>query len=220
MSILWRIDNTTALAHIRKEGSLWGRALLEGAKRILLLAHQRQLRLLPAPLGRERPGRRSLEVPVDPGLAPRPQGFSPDIGSQGSPRDRSLCFSPICPDEGLLLLERRGHPGSDRRTQPEVGLQTGFPLSSRSPPQEGCQEAGTVQGDVQTWFASLKALNVKDVRCLPFSEDLISHHRPDNRGASSKPGETFSCRLDDFRGYWGVYAVSDRSFRLITAGWK
>jgi hypothetical protein len=47
-SILWRIDNTTALAHIRKEGGLRGRALLEGAERILLLAHQRQLRLLPA----------------------------------------------------------------------------------------------------------------------------------------------------------------------------
>jgi hypothetical protein len=40
-SILWRIDNTTALAHVR------GRALLEGAERILR-AHQRQLRLLPA----------------------------------------------------------------------------------------------------------------------------------------------------------------------------
>jgi hypothetical protein len=45
---LWRIDNTAALAHIRKEGSLRGRALLEGAERILLLTHQRQLRLLPA----------------------------------------------------------------------------------------------------------------------------------------------------------------------------
>jgi hypothetical protein len=37
-----------ALAHIRKEGGLKGRALLEGAERILLLAHQRHLRLLPA----------------------------------------------------------------------------------------------------------------------------------------------------------------------------
>jgi hypothetical protein len=48
MSILWRIDNTTALAHIRKEGGLRGRDLLEGAEKILLLAHQRQLCLLPA----------------------------------------------------------------------------------------------------------------------------------------------------------------------------
>jgi hypothetical protein len=45
---LWRIDNTVALANIRKEGGLRGRALLEGAERILLLAHQCQLRLLPA----------------------------------------------------------------------------------------------------------------------------------------------------------------------------
>jgi hypothetical protein len=44
---LWRIDNTTTLAHIRKEGGLRGTALLEGAERILLLAHQRQTRLLP-----------------------------------------------------------------------------------------------------------------------------------------------------------------------------
>jgi hypothetical protein len=44
-SILWRIDNTAVLTHIRKEGGLRGRALLEGAERILL---QRQLRLLPA----------------------------------------------------------------------------------------------------------------------------------------------------------------------------
>jgi hypothetical protein len=43
---MWRIDNTTALAHVRKEGGLRRRALLEGAERILLLAHQRQLRLL------------------------------------------------------------------------------------------------------------------------------------------------------------------------------
>jgi hypothetical protein len=36
-SILWRIDNTAALAHIRK-----------AAERILLLAHQRQISILPA----------------------------------------------------------------------------------------------------------------------------------------------------------------------------
>jgi hypothetical protein len=47
-SILWRIDNTAALAHIRKEGGLRGRALLEGAERIILLLHQCQLRILPA----------------------------------------------------------------------------------------------------------------------------------------------------------------------------
>jgi hypothetical protein len=48
ISILWRIDNTSALTYIRKEGGLRGRDLLEGAERILLLCHQRQIRLLPA----------------------------------------------------------------------------------------------------------------------------------------------------------------------------
>jgi hypothetical protein len=47
-SILWRVDNTAALAHIRKEGSLKGKRLLEEAERILLLLHQRQLRIMPA----------------------------------------------------------------------------------------------------------------------------------------------------------------------------
>jgi hypothetical protein len=47
-SILWRIDNTTALAHIRKEGGLRERNLLKEAEKILLLPHQHQLHLLPA----------------------------------------------------------------------------------------------------------------------------------------------------------------------------
>jgi hypothetical protein len=179
------------------------------------------------PLRRERPGRRSLEVSVDLGLAPRPQGFSPDTDSQGSPPDRSLRLSPIGADEALLFLERRGRPGSHRRTQPEVGLQAGLPLPSHSPPQEGYQEAGTVQGDVSPRHPVLGCPDVVCLspstsrgRCSLSSVQRRPHHRPDDRGASSKPGEALSSRLDDLRGYWGVNAVSDRSFRLISAGWK
>jgi hypothetical protein len=46
-SILWRINNMAVLAHIRKEGGLRGRPLLEAAERILLLAHQHQPCILP-----------------------------------------------------------------------------------------------------------------------------------------------------------------------------
>jgi hypothetical protein len=46
MSIHWRIDNMTALAHIKKEGGLHNLELLKEAERILL-AQQKQLRLLP-----------------------------------------------------------------------------------------------------------------------------------------------------------------------------
>jgi hypothetical protein len=45
---LWRVDNTAALAHVREEGGLKGRDLLEEAEKILLLLHQRQLRIMPA----------------------------------------------------------------------------------------------------------------------------------------------------------------------------
>jgi hypothetical protein len=47
-SIIWRVDNTVALTHIRKEGGLRGRRLLREAERILILLHSRQLRILPA----------------------------------------------------------------------------------------------------------------------------------------------------------------------------
>jgi hypothetical protein len=47
-SILWRVDNTAALAHIPKEGGLRGKRLLKEAERILFLLHQRQLRIMPA----------------------------------------------------------------------------------------------------------------------------------------------------------------------------
>jgi hypothetical protein len=98
--------------------------------------------------GGESSGRCSVEVPVNPGLAPRPQGVSPDISPQGSPPDRHLSISPIGSDKPLLLLGRRGRTGSHRCTQPEVGLRVGLPLPSSSSPQEGYQEAGKVQGDV------------------------------------------------------------------------
>jgi hypothetical protein len=111
-------------------------------------------------IGGERPGRHSLEVPVGPGLAPRPQGFSPDIGSQGSPPDRSLHVSPIGVDEALLLLERHGRPGSHQRTQSEVRLQAGLP---HSPPQEGYKEAGIAQGYISSIHS---VLGRPDVVCL------------------------------------------------------
>jgi hypothetical protein len=57
--------------------------------------------------------------------------------------------------------------------------------------------------DAQTWFASLQALHMEDVRRLPFSDDLI-----------------IDLTTGGIGGYWGVDAVSDRSFHLITAGWK
>ena len=57
-------------------------------------------------------------------------------------------------------------------------------------------------------------------RHSPSSNERQPHHQPDDRGASSKPGEAFSRHLDDFRRCWGVNAISDPSFYLIKVGWK
>ena len=46
-ALLWRTDSTTAISYIRKEGGTVSPALLKIASDILLLAHQRSLRILP-----------------------------------------------------------------------------------------------------------------------------------------------------------------------------
>jgi hypothetical protein len=94
------------------------------------------------PFGGEPPGRRSIEVPVDPGLAPLPQGVSPDVSPQGPSPDRTP----------ITLLKR-----VIRKLERSRGM---FLLV-------------TPYWDAQTWFASLQALRVEDVRRLPFSDDLI-----------------------------------------------
>jgi hypothetical protein len=148
------------------------------------------------PFGGESPGRRSVEVPVDPGLAPPPQGVSPDISPQGSPPDRPLRVSPIGADEPLLLLGCHGRTVSHRLTQPEVGLRAGLPLPSDSSPQEGYQEAGKVEGDVSPRHP---LLGHPDVVCVssalcggrsPSSLQRRPHHRLDDRGASSWKGSS------------------------------
>jgi hypothetical protein len=179
------------------------------------------------PLGGEYSGERSLEVPVGPGLAPRPYCFSPDIIPVGSTPDRPLCVSPVCADSALHVLESLGQPGSHRRAQHEVGLQAGLPLSPHSPLQEGYAEAGVVQGDVSPRHPVLggpdlvrQSPGASGGGGPPSSFQRRPRHRLVDRGASSIPGEALSSRLEDLRGSWGVNAVSDRSFRLISAGWK
>jgi hypothetical protein len=71
--------------------------------------------------------------------------------------------------------------------------------------------------EAQTWFASLQSLPVLEVRGLPYHDalvvDLATGEPP------SVSGTTVSSCLEVLRGSWGVNAISDRSFRLIAAGW-
>jgi hypothetical protein len=145
-SILWRIDNTAVLAHIRKEGGLRGRTLLEGAERIILLLHQRQLRILPAFIPSEEniQADAASRFQLVPDWHLDPQVFHL-ISTLGFTPDQPFRVSPVHVNDALHVLESRGSPGSHRRALCEVGLHAGLPLSSHSPPQEGCEETGVVQ---------------------------------------------------------------------------
>jgi hypothetical protein len=46
-NILWRIDNTTALAYVKKEGGMCSPLVLAEAEKALVLAHQMSVRILP-----------------------------------------------------------------------------------------------------------------------------------------------------------------------------
>jgi hypothetical protein len=226
-SILWRIDNTMSLAHIRKEGGLRGRAFLEGAERILLLAHQRQLRLLPAYMPSEEnvqadAALRFHSIP-DWHLAPRvfhwisllrgPPQIDLFASRQSAQTRRFFSWNASDVPEAIDALSQKW----DFKL---AFLFSPIPLIKRVIRKlelsRGTFLLVTPYWDAQTWFASL----VSHGRRLPSSNERRPHHQPDDRRASSKPGETFSRRLDDFREYWGVNAISDRSFCLIMAGWK
>jgi hypothetical protein len=134
------------------------------------------------PLGRERPGRRSLEVPVDRGLAPRPLGFSPDIGSRGHPQIDLFASRQLAQTRRFFSWNATDVPEAiDALSQ-----RWDFKLAFLFPPvpllkrvirklelSRGTLLLVTQYWDTQTWFASLQALTVEDVCHLPFSDDLI-----------------------------------------------
>jgi hypothetical protein len=183
-SILWRIDNTAALSHIRKESGLKGRILLEWAEKILLLAHQRHLCFLSA-------------------FIPSVENLQADAAS----RFQSLPDWHLSPEVFLQITALRGLPQIDlfasRHSVQTIcffswdaadsleaidGLSQiwDFDLAFLFPPipllrrvvrklerSRGTFLLVTPYWDAQTWFASLQALHVVDVRPLPFSDDLI-----------------------------------------------
>jgi hypothetical protein len=172
-----------ALAHVKKEGSLRGRELLEEVEKILLLAHYRQLHLLP------------VFIPLE-----------ENIQADAASRFQSIPDWHLSPKVFDLISSVRGLPlinlfASRRSAQtrffawnaadrPEaidaISQRWDFNLAYHFPPipilkrvvrkLETSRETYllvTPFWDAQTWFASLQALAVEDVRCLPMSADLV-----------------------------------------------
>jgi hypothetical protein len=174
-SILWRVDNTAALAHIRKEGGLRG-------KRLLL--HQRQLCIMPAFI--------PTEENVQADAASRFQ-LVPDwhldfrvfrrISSLWGPPQIALFASRQSTQTTRFMSWRAAD-------SPEVidalSMRWDFALAFLFPPfpllkrvvrklelSRGTFLLVTPYWEAQTWFASLQALQVLDVRRLPYHDEIV-----------------------------------------------
>jgi hypothetical protein len=162
----------------------------------------------------------SLTLSTGAKLVPRSPSLSADLIPVGSTPDQPFCVASVDADDVLHVLEGRGLSGSHRRAQHAVGLRAGLPLSSHSPPQEG---SWSCQGEP----FSLSLHIGRPRLCSPVSkrfESWKSVVSPSTMNLSStsrreSPLRLWSSSFLLLGRSWGVDAVSDRSFRLIAAGW-
>jgi hypothetical protein len=183
-SILWRVDNTAALAHIRKEGGLKGRDLLEEAERILLLLHQRCIRVMPAFI----PSEENLQADAAsrfqlvPDWHLDPQVFQLMASLWGHPQID--LFASLQSAQMLRFMSWRAADSPEAIDV--VSIRWDFNLAYLFPPipllkrvvrklelSRGVFLLVTPYWEAQTWFASLQALQVLEVRRLPFHDNLV-----------------------------------------------
>jgi hypothetical protein len=182
-SILWLVNNTVALAHIRKKGGLKGKRLLDEAERILLL-HQCQLRIMPAFIPTEEnvqadAASRFQLVPdwhLDPRVFRR-------ISSLWGPPQIDLFASRQSTQTTRFMLWRAA---DSPEAIDALSMRWDFALAYLFPPipllkrvvrklelSRGTFLLVTPYWEAQTWFACLQALQVQDVRRLPYHNELV-----------------------------------------------
>jgi hypothetical protein len=181
---LWRIDNTAALAHIWKEGGLKGRDLLQEAERILLLLHQRQLRILPAFIPSEEnvPADAASRFQLVPNWHLNPRVFQ-QISSLWGPPQIDL-FASLQSAQTKHFMSWRAADSPEAIDA--LSMRWDFALAYLFPPipllkrvvrklelSKGVFLLVTPYWEAQTWFASLQALQVLHIRRLPFHNDLV-----------------------------------------------
>jgi hypothetical protein len=183
-SILWRINNTAALAHIRKEGGLRGRPLLEAAERILLPAHQRQLCILPAffPSEENVQADAASRFQLVPDWHLAPDVFHLISSLWGQPQINLFASCQSAQTLRFMSWKAADNPEAMDALSMRCDFKLAFlflpiPLLRRVmwklELSRGTFLLVTLYWEAQTWFASLQALQVVDVRRLPFSDDLV-----------------------------------------------
>jgi hypothetical protein len=98
------------------------------------------------PVGGDPPSGCGFSLPAGAGLAFGPQRVLSGGIPVGNTPDRPPRVAPVGAIGAFLVVASRRLAGGHRRSQHGLGLQPGLPLPSLSPPQEGCAEAGGVEG--------------------------------------------------------------------------
>jgi len=183
-SILWRVDNTTALAYVRKEGGLRGRRLLWEAERILLLLHSRRLRVLPAFI----PSEENLQADAASRFQMVPDWhLDPNVVRQmvslwGTPQINFFASRQSAHFPRFMSWRAADQPEAVDVLSVVWDFSLAFlfpqiPLLSRVVRKlevsRGVFLLVTPHWEAQTWFASLQALPVLEVRRLPFHDALV-----------------------------------------------
>jgi hypothetical protein len=183
-SIIWRVNNTAALAHIRKEGGLRGRRLLREAERILILMHFRQLRILPTFI----PSEENLQADAASRFQLVPdwhldtQVFRQVSTLWGTPQIDLFASRQSAQTARFMSWRAADSP----EAIDALSMRWNFDLAFLFPPvpllkrvvrklevSRGIYLLVTPNWEAQTWFASLQSLLVLEVRRLPFHDALV-----------------------------------------------
>jgi hypothetical protein len=183
-SIIWRVDNMAALAHIRKEGGLKGRRLLREAERILILLHSRRLRILPAFI----PSEENLQANAASRFQLVPDWhLDVDVFHQistlwGTPQIDLFASRRSAQTARFMSWRAVDSP----EAIDALCMRWNFRLAFLFPPipllkrvvrklevSRGIYLLVTPYWEAQTWFASLQLLPVLEVRRLPFHDALV-----------------------------------------------
>jgi hypothetical protein len=183
-AVLWRIDNTAALAYIKKEGGTCSLSLLEAASEILIKAHQRGLRFLPIYIPSEEniladAASRFMDIP-DWHLCPKV--FQIVCNRWGLPEIDLFATRGSCQLKRFFSWSVEDHPEAiDALCQKwDFNLAFLFPpiplikkVVKKLESSRGTFILVTPLWPAQTWLASLLALDVVEVRRLPFFPSLV-----------------------------------------------
>ena len=162
------------------QGTLFPLGSSEYAAPLSLLSHAPIAGLLS--VGGDPPGRCGVALPAGAGLAPGFQRRQSDGVPVGDTPDRPLRFASVGAVSPIYVMASGGRARGCRRSQHGLGFIVWSSSSHPSPPFEGggkLEVSGgvlllvTPHWEAQMWFASLQALPVLEVRCLPFHESLV-----------------------------------------------